>query len=99
MVEPPPVTGGRFLNSTAGFGTHHVGLTTNEANALKTDLAHHMNSPEDQMRWRWRAGDLAIWDNRSTMHYAVADYLPQYRCMNRITVIHDRRAGKTAAAA
>jgi len=31
-------------------------------------------------------------DNRVTMHYAIADYLPAYRCMNRITVVRDRRA-------
>lgn len=50
-----------------------------------------MNKPEDQMRWRWQSGDVAIGDNRLTMHDAVADYLPVYRCMNRITIILDRR--------
>jgi taurine dioxygenase len=38
------------------------------------------------------AGDLAMWDNRVTMHYALADYLPRYRGMNRVTVVCDRRA-------
>ena len=33
-----------------------------------------MNRPEVQIRWRWHAGDIAMWDNRVTMHYAVADY-------------------------
>jgi taurine dioxygenase len=32
-----------------------------------------------------------MWDNRCTQHYAVADYLPAYRCMNRVTVVKDRR--------
>jgi taurine dioxygenase len=32
-----------------------------------------------------------MWDNRVTMHYAVADYMPHYRLMNRITVVNDRR--------
>ena len=32
---------------------------------------------------------MAMWDNRVTMHYAIADYLPNYRCMNRITIIKD----------
>ena len=50
-----------------------------------------MNRPEVQIRWRWQAGDIAMWDNRVTMHYAVADYYPAYRCMNRVTVVHDRR--------
>ena len=51
-----------------------------------------MNAPEDQMRWRWQAGDMAMWDNRVTQHYAVGDYLPAYRCMNRVTVVRDGRA-------
>ena len=51
-----------------------------------------MNKPDDQMRWRWQAGDMAMWDNRVTQHYAVPDYLPAYRRMNRVTVVRDGRA-------
>ena len=91
LIEQHPVTGRAFLNFNEAFVTHIKGLTTNEANSLKTWLANHMNRPELQVRWRWQAGDLAMWDNRVTMHYAVADYLPAYRCMNRVTVVHDRR--------
>ncbi len=91
LIGTHPVTGRMFLNFNEAFVTHILGLPTNEANALKTWLANHMNKPEDQIRWRWKAGDLAMWDNRCTMHYAVADYLPAYRCMNRITVVKDRR--------
>lgn len=54
-------------------------------------LAARMNKPEDQMRWRWQAGDMAMCDNRVTQHYAVADYLSAYRCMNRVTVVRDGR--------
>lgn len=92
LIDTHPVTGRRFLNYNEAFVTHIVGMTTNESTALKVFLANHMNKPEDQMRWRWQDGDIAMWDNRVTTHYAVADYLPQYRCMNRITVINDRRA-------
>ena len=80
-----------FLIFNEAFVSHIVGMTTNESNALKTYLSNHMNSPEDQMRWRWSMGDLAMWDNRVTMHYAVADYLPEHRLMHRITVVRDRR--------
>ena len=92
LIGMHPVTGRKFLNFNEAFVSHIVGLTTNEASSLKTFLANHMNKPEDQVRWRWSAGDLAMWDNRVTMHYALADYLPQYRCMNRVTVVRDRRA-------
>lgn len=93
LIGTHPVTGRKFLNFNEAFVVHINGMGTSEANALKRWLTSHMNQPEDQMRWRWRAGDLAMWDNRCTMHYAVADYLPQYRCMNRITVVKDRREG------
>ncbi len=99
LIGEHPVTGTKFLNFNEAFVIHIVGLTTNDASSLKTYLANHMNKPEDQVRWRWQAGDLAMWDNRCTMHYAVADYLPQYRCMNRITVVHDRREQERTNAA
>ena len=91
LIGTHPVTGAKFLNFNESFVVHIDGMTTNESNALRGYLANHMNKPEDQVRWRWQDGDLAMWDNRVTMHYAVADYTPQYRSMNRITVINDRR--------
>lgn len=91
LVGIHPVSGQKYLNFNEAFVTHIVGLTTNESSSLKSYLANHMNKPEDQLRWRWNSGDMAMWDNRVTMHYAVADYLPEYRCMNRITVVNDRR--------
>ena len=92
LIDTHPVSGRPFLNFSEAYVTHIVGLTATESNALKTYLANHMNRPEDQIRWRWQNGDLAMWDNRATMHYAVADYLPARRCMNRVTVTRDRRA-------
>ena len=41
------------------------------------------------MRWRWRRGDVAFWDNRVTQHYATDDYRPHRRVMNRATVLGD----------
>lgn len=96
LIDVHPVTGRYFLNFNEAFVNHIVDMTTNESNALKTYLANHMNKPEDQLRWRWSDGALAMWDNRVTMHYAVADYLPQFRSMNRITVIRDRREDEIA---
>ena len=45
-----------------------------------------MTRPEQTVRWSWRAGDLAIWDNRATQHYAINDYSGQRRLMQRLTV-------------
>lgn len=41
---------------------------------------------ENTVRWDWQPGDLAIWDNRATQHYAVADYGDHERRMRRVTV-------------
>jgi len=91
LVSKHPVTKRKFLNFNEAFVTHILGLSSNESNSLKVFLGNHMNKPEDQVRWRWQQGDLAMWDNRVCMHYAVADYLPQSRSMNRITVVRDRK--------
>lgn len=99
LIGTHPVTGRKFLNFNEAFVSHILGMTTGESSALKTVLVYHMNKPEYQMRWCWQDGDMAMWDNRVTMHYAVADYLPDYRCMNRITVVRDGRANKTSKAA
>ena len=89
-----PITKKKFLNFNESFSSYIIGLTINESNSLKTFLSNHMNKPEDQMRWKWSKGDMVMWDNRVTMHYAVSDYMPHYRCMNRITVVNDIRANK-----
>jgi taurine dioxygenase len=43
-----------------------------------------------QARWRWQPDTLAVWDNRSTQHYAVADFYPQHRKLHRITFTADQ---------
>ena len=45
------------------------------------------------MRWRWKANSMAIWDNRSTQHYAVMDYAPCHRKMERAGIIGDKPFG------
>ncbi len=46
--------------------------------------------PEYQVRWRWKPNSVAIWDNRSTQHYAVMDYPPSFRKMDRASVVGDK---------
>ena len=46
--------------------------------------------PEYQVRFRWRPNSVAIWDNRSTQHYAVQDYWPTPRKMERAGIVGDR---------
>ena len=50
-----------------------------ESDRLLDYLYSHIDQPEHQVRFRWRDNSVAIWDNRVTQHYALADYLPDYR--------------------
>jgi hypothetical protein len=49
-------------------------------------LFHQALTPEYQFRLHWAAHTIAMWDNRSTQHYAVNDYYPQRRFMERVTI-------------
>ena len=60
------------------------------ASHLLSYLISQAAIPEYQVRWRWRKNSVAIWDNRSTQHYAVHDYGPAVRRMERATIIGDR---------
>ena len=56
-------------------------------------LQSHVTRLENTVRWRWTAGDVAIWDNRSTQHYAVDDYGTQDRIVRRVTLKGDVPVG------
>jgi taurine dioxygenase len=90
VVRTHPETGidGLFVN--AGFTDRIKGLRRAESDALLSMLFAHIQKPEYQMRWKWKPNALAFWDNRITQHYAVNDYLPHRRVMNRATILGDR---------
>ena len=56
------------------------------SDAEVTQLFSLAKVPEFQARLRWQDGTLAVWDNRSTQHYAVGDYFPAHRKLHRITI-------------
>ena len=97
LLEPPavhpvvrthPVTGRKSLFVNEGYTTLIQGLHRKESDAVLGYLFDHLRTPEFQVRHRWQAGDVAIWDNRCTMHYAVADYRG-HRLMHRVTIEGD----------
>ena len=69
-----------------GFTRKIDGWAQDESDQLLTFLYRHAMKPEFQARLKWRQGTLAMWDNRSTWHYALNDYHGQRRSMHRITV-------------
>ena len=90
VVRTHPETGEDGLFVNYGFTTRIKGLRRKESDAILAMLFDHIQKPEFQVRWRWTPGALAFWDNRVTQHYAVNDYLPARRIMNRATILGDR---------
>ncbi|MFD7298339.1 TauD/TfdA dioxygenase family protein [Streptomyces sp. NPDC059897] len=100
VVRTHPETGERILFVNA-FTTHFVNYHTPQnircgidyapgAADLLRYLISQATIPEYQVRWRWTPNSVAIWDNRSTQHYAVQDYWPAVRKMERAGIIGDR---------
>jgi taurine dioxygenase len=99
VVRTHPETGEKVLFVNA-FTTHltnfhtaanvRVGQDANPgASLLLNYLVSQAYIPEYQVRWRWQANDVAMWDNRSTQHYAVMDYPPCHRKMERAGIVGD----------
>ena len=90
VVRTHPVSGKKGLFVSEGFTTHINELTDTESEALLRFLFAHATHPNFQVRWHWQAGDVAIWDNRATQHFANFDYGAAHRIMHRATVLGDK---------
>lgn len=83
-------TGRKAIYVSEGFTTHIDGLDADTSDSLLGLLFRHVTRPEFTLRWRWQVGDVAMWDNRVTQHYAVDDYRPHRRVMHRATILGER---------
>jgi len=90
IVRTHQETGARALFVNSGFTKSIDGLSRKESDWLLDHLFSQVAVPEYQCRFRWTANSIAFWDNRSTQHYATADYLPAIREMDRVTIVGDR---------
>jgi taurine dioxygenase len=90
VVRVHPVTGRPALFVNPGFTSHVVGMSRIESEHLLQMLYAHATQPEFVLRHRWQTGDVVIWDNRATMHYAADDYGTAERRMRRVTIRGDR---------
>jgi taurine dioxygenase len=91
-VRVHPETGERSL-VLGGFARTVVGFSPQASRDLIRMLQDHVTRPEHTVRWQWRVGDLAIWDNRATQHYAIFDYGGAHRRGERVTVAGPRPVG------
>ena len=88
VVRVHPETGERAL-LLGSFFREFVGLNSKESQALFQIFSDRVTRLENTLRWDWAPGDVAIWDNRATQHYAVSDYGDHRRLMHRITLAGD----------
>ena len=90
VVRTHPVSGRKSIYVNRAFTRTIEGMAPNEAKALLQRLYHQAWIPDVQCRFRWRPDSLAFWDNRAAQHYATADYWPEVRTMERVTIIGDK---------
>ncbi|SEE17049.1 TauD/TfdA family dioxygenase [Streptomyces sp. TLI_105] len=86
VVVRHPRTGRELLYVNEPFTTRIVGLPDAESRELLDELVLQARIPEYQVRFRWQPGSVAVWDNIATQHYAISDYFPQRRVMERIAI-------------
>jgi len=90
VIRTHPETGEPCIFVNSVFTRRIKGLRREESKALMAFLNSHVQQPEFVVRWRWRPGDVAFWDNRCTQHRAVDDFLPHRRVLTRATVLGDK---------
>ncbi len=101
VVTVHPETGEGVLNVNQGFTTHFTNFVQKRERAVGGDFALEANKlmnyllsqaahPEYQVRLRWEPDTIAFWDNRCTQHYAVQDYFPAVRKMQRATIMGEK---------
>lgn len=90
VMRTHPETGRKGLYLSPAHAIRFDGWTVEESAGLLEFLFAHQISPEFQCRLSWRVGDIALWDNRSTLHYPLNDYHGHRRLLHRITLKGDR---------
>ena len=85
LVRRHPETDEALLSLSPLYMTRIVGLQRTHGERM---LARErlLENPLIQVRWRWQAGDVAIWDEAATCHRALGDHFPQRRAMRRCVV-------------
>tara|TARA_B100001964_G_scaffold91699_1_gene102953 strand:+ start:577 stop:1404 length:828 start_codon:yes stop_codon:yes gene_type:complete len=91
VIETHPISGKKYLNVNQSFTRNILNVSQGASDHILQFLFQLLARPEFQVRFHWQNDSVAIWDNRITQHYAVNDYLPNSRHMQRVTIINDKR--------
>ena len=86
VIRTHPRSGKKALYVNPLFTKCLKGLSRPESDALLRLLFDHLTAIEHTVRLNWEPDTIAIWDNRTTQHRPVNDFLPQSRVMHRVTV-------------
>jgi taurine dioxygenase len=89
VVRTHPVSGRKSIYVNSLFTESIDGLDEDASESLLRQLCATATQPEVQCRFRWCPNTIAFWDNRSTQHYALADFWPEERYMERVSIVGD----------
>ncbi|MEL7196865.1 MAG: TauD/TfdA family dioxygenase [Pseudomonadota bacterium] len=90
VIRTHPGTGERAIYVNTAFTSHIEGMSKEESRWLLDHLYSSAKNVEIQCRFRWKKGSIAFWDNRVCQHFAVSDYFPARRVMERVTIAGDK---------
>ena len=86
IVRTHRETGEKILWVNFTQRPHIIGLDIAEGKELLSEILYHYKKPENQVRFSWRPGSVAFWDNRAAVHYAVRNYGDFPRVMQRVLI-------------
>ncbi|MEM7254786.1 MAG: TauD/TfdA family dioxygenase [Pseudomonadota bacterium] len=90
VIRTHPDTGRKAIYVNRAFTREIIGMDAAESAQLLDVLYRQAWYPEYQCRFRWAPRSIAFWDNRACQHYAVSDYWPEVRRVERVTIIGDK---------
>jgi taurine dioxygenase len=89
VIRTHPETGRKGIYVNRAFTQEIVGMDPDESAELLDVLYAQAQFPEYQVRFSWEPNSIAFWDNRACQHYAVSDYWPNVRRVERVTIVGD----------
>ena len=90
LIRTHPETGKKAIMYAARFMRGIPELSELASRHIIEFLGEHLKDPRYHCRWSWSDGDMAVWDERSTVHRAAADHFPHRRIIRRLEIDGDR---------